>query len=574
MFKIDLFEFNSDAPDRILELRHGGKSVGTNWPVTYVINNAKEAYIGETIHAAYRADQHLANPERQKLTEIRIISDPEFNKSVILDLEAFLIKHMHADGKFTLQNGNNGLQDHEYYQRDRYGAEFEQIWNRLRRLGIADHTIEEIENSELFKYSPYKTLGDEQKKAELEIIKALRKCHETGERSTIIIRGGAGTGKTILGIYLMKFFADNANGTAADYILSDEDYAEEFIDLDTDESLKDIRKIGLVLPQKSLQTSVKSVFAGVKNLDKKMVLSPADVVKNYLSTGEKYDLLIVDEAHRLKCRNKGNLANHFIFDNCCKELGLEKETSSELDWLMICSKNLILFRDELQTVRPCDIDREDFERITKTVYPANIFYTELETQWRCKGGKDYIDYIRDILSCRQTEKHEIRNYDVKLFRNCAEMVRSIKRLDSEMGLCRVTAGYAWAWNRRQPDEYTIEIQGKKYRWNRVYDNWIQTKTAIDEIGCIHTTQGYDLNYAGVIIGEDLKFAPLTKQIYAVKENYYDKQGKSGIANDPEALLSYLTNIYMTLMTRGIKGTYLYVCDDALRGYFEQFFDVV
>ena len=108
----------------------------------------------------------------------------------------------------------------------------------------------------------------------------------------------------------------------------------------------------------------------------------------------------------------------------------------------------------------------------------------------------------------------------------------------------------------------------------MYDNWIQTPNAVNEIGCIHTVQGYDLNYTGVIIGEDIKYDPETNEIYAVKENYHDQQGKSGVANDPEGLRNYLTNIYMTLMTRGIKGTYIYVCDDELRKYFERFFDVV
>ena len=111
MFKIDPFAFNEETPAKISELHYGDRSVGSNWPVVYIINNSKEAYVGETIHASQRASQHLKNEDRKKLTEIRIISDEEFNKSVILDLEAFLIRHMHADEKYVLQNGNDGLQD-------------------------------------------------------------------------------------------------------------------------------------------------------------------------------------------------------------------------------------------------------------------------------------------------------------------------------------------------------------------------------------------------------------------------------------------------------------------------------
>ena len=95
---------------------------------------------------------------------------------------------------------------------------------------------------------------------------------------------------------------------------------------------------------------------------------------------------------------------------------------------------------------------------------------------------------------------------------------------------------------------------------------------MNEIGCIHTVQGYDLNYLGVIIGEDLKYDPDKKQIYADKNNYYDQQGKSGVANDPEGLKEYLTNIYLTLMTRGIRGTFVYVCNDELRDYLAQYIE--
>ena len=128
MFKIDPFAFNEETPAKISELHYGDRSVGSNWPVVYIINNSKEAYVGETIHASQRVSQHLKNEDRKKLTEIRIISDEEFNKSVILDLEAFLIRHMHADEKYVLQNGNDGLQDHDYYQRSKYSEEFEKIW--------------------------------------------------------------------------------------------------------------------------------------------------------------------------------------------------------------------------------------------------------------------------------------------------------------------------------------------------------------------------------------------------------------------------------------------------------------
>lgn len=95
--------------------------------------------------------------------------------------------------------------------------------------------------------------------------------------------------------------------------------------------------------------------------------------------------------------------------------------------------------------------------------------------------------------------------------------------------------------------------------------------AIDEIGCIHSIQGYDLNYTFVILGRDIGYDKLTGKIIVHPENYYDKNGKQTAGY--EELLEYITNIYYVLMTRGIKGTYLYVCDDNLRDYLSQYIEM-
>ena len=435
---IDKFSFEISAVGDIKNLRHYNNKVGENWPVVYVLNNDNEAYVGETVNVARRTEQHLGNESKRNLTEIRIISDKDFNKSVVLDLESFLIKHMAADGKYRLINGNNGIQDHDYYERSRYEDEFRDIWKKLRKLGVAKRSIEDIENSELFKYSPYKSLGPEQVDAEMEILKAFEEHRFDTNGVSIIVRGGAGTGKTILAIYLMKLFADiNAKGMddiePDDYLDEDNEfvYAADRID--------GIEKIGIVFPQKSLRTSLKDVFKGIKGLSPDMVLDTTDVVNNYISTGEKYDLLIVDEAHRLKCRNKGHLSFYGRFDECNRKLGLDKMKGTELDWIYMCSKNQIIFRDDLQTIRPCDIDAEDFQDIIENRYPKTIVEQALETQWRCKGGNDYINYLRKILSCEPVERKTIDNYDFKLYTDVGRMIEDIKALNEKYGLCRTAA---------------------------------------------------------------------------------------------------------------------------------------
>ena len=246
---IDRFDFEISSVGDIRGLRHYNNKVGENWPVVYVLNNDDEAYVGETVNVARRTEQHLGSAGKQSLTEIRIISDKDFNKSVVLDLESFLIKHMAADGKYKLLNGNNGIQDHDYYERSRYEDEFKTIWNKLRKLGVVSRSIEDIENSELYKYSPYKSLGDEQIDAEMEIIKAFEEHKDDPNGVSIIVRGGAGTGKTILAIYLMKLFADiNSKGIEND---DPDDYLDEDFDyIYASERLDGVEKIGIVFPQK------------------------------------------------------------------------------------------------------------------------------------------------------------------------------------------------------------------------------------------------------------------------------------------------------------------------------------
>ena len=572
MFHIDHFEFNKNTPSEVNVLRHDKNNVGSNWPIVYVINNDDEAYIGETVNASRRIDQHLQVRQRQRLTEIRIISDKNFNKSVALDLESFLIKYMASDGKYVLQNGNSGIHDHDYYNRLEYRDEFYRIWNKLRKLGVADKTIEEIENSEIYKYSPYKSLGEEQ----LDVVAGILKLFaEYGDEPlTVIVRGGAGTGKTILAIYLMKYLRDiNDPEKIESSGYDDETEMTDLFETYVSDNIHSIGKIGLVVPQKSLQTSLKDVFSSVRLLNKKMVLTPAEVVDDFRKTGVPYDLLIVDEAHRLRCRYRGNVSHHPTIISRNRFLGLDEKMGTELDWILRCSRNQIFFRDELQTVRPCDLRRDEFMDILSANDRKPRAQMTLDTQWRCQGGNDYVDYMRDILSCSASQPREISNYDLKLYTDCHQMYLDIQKHNAEMDLCRMAAGYAWPWDRKKPDEYTIQIQGHQYRWNRVYDNWIMTETAPEEIGCIHTLQGYDLNYAGIIIGNDLKYDPEKEQIYADKTSYFDTLGKAGVADDPEALRDYLCNIYLTLLTRGIKGTYIYVCDDELRAYFSRFIPI-
>lgn len=112
--------------------------------------------------------------------------------------------------------------------------------------------------------------------------------------------------------------------------------------------------------------------------------------------------------------------------------------------------------------------------------------------------------------------------------------------------------------------------GRGYIWNRDDQDWMNSKRLPNEIGCIHTTQGYDLNYAGVIFGPEIIYDKKNHRIDVIREKYCDDKGKM-VSGDNEVLKDFILNIYATLMFRGIRGTYIYVCDPALREYMRKYF---
>ncbi len=126
-----------------------------DWPVVYLICDEKEMYIGETINLYNRSRQHYEKPQRRKLKKLYLIADDQFNKSATLDIESWLIQYIAADGRFVLQNNNAGLRNHDYYERDLYRAKFEMLWKQLKKELLVDKDLVQIQNSDLFKYSPY-----------------------------------------------------------------------------------------------------------------------------------------------------------------------------------------------------------------------------------------------------------------------------------------------------------------------------------------------------------------------------------------------------------------------------------
>lgn len=515
MSDIKSFPFNPESIDQVYEY-HFGK----NWPVVYILENKDEVYIGETVDAYSRSKQHLENTDRQRLERIHIISDEEYNKSAALDIESSLIQYMSAEGSFKLQNGNKGLLNHNYFDREKYQAKFEIIWDKLKEMSLVKKDLADIRNSDLFKFSPFKALTEDQ----LLVVNKILKILKQNVAATIVISGKPGTGKTILATYLIKRLKEE----------------KEYKDL----------KTALVIPMTSLRSTLSGVFSFIKNLNARMVVGPSAVV------GAGYDLLIVDEAHRL--RQRKNITNYAAHDKNNTKLGLD-QSGTELDWIVQSSKYQILFYDENQNVRPADVNPKDFKELD-----AHRF--ALRSQLRVEGGDEYIQFIDDLFSGKPTEPQSFKNYDFRLFGSLDEMVTEIKNKEQKFKLSRIVAGYAWEWiSRNNHSKYDIEIDDVKLKWNSVNEDWVNSPNSINEVGCIHTIQGYDLNYAGVIIGPEITYDKIAQKFKIDKSKYKDRNGHAGVEHEEE-LERYIINIYKTLLTRGIKGTYVYIVDLVLREY--------
>jgi len=527
---------------------------GTNWPSVYITYNDKTAYVGETLDAVRRTKQHLAEEEFKDFSNICLISSKTFNKSVILDLESYLIKYISAEGSKKLTNANMGIVDHDYFYKEAYEDDFKTIWQTLIDLGIVEKSISDIENSELFKYSPYKSLTSEQQGVAFDIIRRLCEINDSSVTSLLRIAGGAGTGKTILAVYLVKLLKDITDDKKVWLTIEDAEDAL-FIEKMSDK-LHSFRRIGFVVPMVQLRTTMKRIFSSIDGLSENMVLSPEEVVENY------YDILIVDEAHRLYRRKHLPGSHLYIkFDAINRSLMGDAFTATEddlteLDWIIKSSRLQVLFYDEYQTIRATDIGPERFASICK---PHLYFYAELLSQMRCQGGNGYYEYVRYIIESKKADIKKYKhfdNYEVKVFDRISDLITSIEAKNNTDDLCRIITGPGWSI------EEPISIEGETYRWGNDIDD-----PQNGDIFSIHKIQGFDLNYAGVIFGKEVYYDEEKKQIGIDKKSLKDNFTKS---MGDEYMYRYIYNIYITLMTRGIKGTYVYAVDENLRDYLKSF----
>lgn len=541
-----------------------------NWPVVYQIYDLASVYVGETTNLKNRMLQHIQNKEKSSLDRFSVVFDETFNKSAALDLESQLIQWFGGDGKYDMRNKNNGLVDHDYFQRDKYREHFPQIWEKLRDLNIADKTVQEIENSGLFKFSPYKRLNDDQLNVVYEVLTDLDEGFKYNQNTISVIGGNEGTGKTIVIMYLVKLIRDIQD---AEIDLDDSEDIDQDFGIFFKNPFRERftgKKIAVVIPNASLKGSIAKVFKGIRNMhDDIDLLSPIE----FGSNGIEYDITFVDEAHLLKISNQEvHKTNREKVNKINDDLFNDDKNHTELDWIISKSKHVVMVYGD-QRIRPNNITKQSLQSYR---FREHI----LKSQMRSTGGELYIDYLKSILS--YSPPHEMQtfdNFEFKLFEDFKEFIHAVKSKENEVGLSRLVAGFAWDWKSyRDKQMNDIVIDNIGLNWNSTLYDWVGSANSINEVGSIYTIQGYDLNYCGVIIGNDLKYDPIGQKLVLDRKNYVDrgakKRNKQQLESDmvlsDDELLDQVVRTYRILMNRSILGTYVYICDDNLRDYLSQF----
>lgn len=473
-----------------------------NWPMVYILANDISAYVGQTTSVATRITQHGASEEKRDFTTVNIIFNAEM---------------------------------------------FDDLWDELKRLDLVDHTINEIEESEVFKYSPYKGLTIDQRVALDKIMEAIEGGLENAE--PIVVQGMPGTGKTVLAVYLLKMLRDDSR----------------FADMN----------IRIMEPVTSLRHSLQDSLKGVSGLSQDDIIAPGDLAKEDFgyTEGKKcsFDIVLVDEAHKLKQRV--NLGTQFgNYDKINVKLGLPKD-STQMDWIINQVRLPIFFYDPLQAVGPSCLSPESIAHALALSVKDPIC---LDSQMRVKGGREYLEYIADILAGKNPQPRDFDDYDLVLHDDFVDFIDSFEKNYLVHSLSRMIAGYAWKWKTKGGSDseiYDIEYGDIGLRWNCTYDNWVgkgfNDISIAHEVGCIHSIQGYDLSYAYVLIGNDIEIDDETGTLRANRDSYYDTNGKNTASQ--EELTQYIKNIYYVLLTRGIFGTHVYIADEKLREYLSKFF---
>ena len=528
-----------------------------NAPVIYIYRGtvSKKVYIGQTIHFKERHAQHYSGAEEKFNTadfnRVLVVFSQLFNGSSLDDVESQLITYFNADNPRSrvgyddkVINRTSGNTIIEYAGRESVSTDVVlPLWEDVLypEGWVKTPTLDELRTRALVKYSPIKILTDEQTDLIREVI-----SHPS---ENYLINGDAGTGKTVLLTHMVARILRERKDAV----------------------------VGVVV-QPNWEKTGREIFDifGMKD-DARLCVTTSTKLIN---SGKRFDVIIVDESHKLSRKGSKQLAAF----NSVYEIPAYRDCQSHLEILQKMSDQVILMYDVLQAIRPANIPRAEFARLTAT-YQRRF----LKTQFRicAPKGKHYTsdDYMNGVkwLLYKDTGllSSGLTNFDPGFNREVfsdhtpdayfgyfeSEPLRNmIDWLDDDMNLNpehvdRVLAGLVEDW--RQSDGADPSIthfhEGRIHRrWNSTQTNWINSPDpdAAEQIGSVFAVQGIDLNRVGVLIGADLKVEG--GKLKADPDRFYNVNGKFNVdeMTDPANLFEFtlfVLNIYYVLLTRGIDG---------------------
>ena len=496
--------------------------------------NVVKAFTGGTL-------RDVAHPSQQVYSYVKLIQN--FNEDVRLNniglipcayLHNFKEKNRPhlchekyaeaiADAPVFLQEDNNKLADFiaRYVTQHSEKNLFEIIENgKLKPSKALQDTVGSILNG-----NDEFEMVDEQQVAYATVLKLVENTIANNEKHTIIVKGGPGTGKSVIAINLLAKILNN--GYSCLYV--------------TKTTAPRFTFSQHLIKGKRTLTYLRGLFKGA-----------GDIYKIKENT---YDCMLVDEAHRLAARS-----------------GLYSRGKNQVREIINACKISVFFVDEDQIVTTKDIGtieeiKKQAEELGSTVHCGKSL--ELVSQFRCNGSDGYIAFLDDVLQIRSTANRRYfdLDYDIQIFDDACEM-REALRAKNTRNKARMIAGYCYPWNSKSDKtQIDINLPGDfKAQWNFETDRFATDTESFEQVGCIHSTQGLEFDYVGIIIGKDLicKNNVVLTDTTAVS----DSDHSSGIKTCADKVKAdrLIRNTYKVLLSRGQKGCYVYCEDEQLRDY--------
>lgn len=376
---------------------------------------------------------------------------------------------------------------------------------------------------------------DEQKVVYEDIIRWSELCQKDGHKRTIICKGGPGTGKTVIAVNLLAE-------------LTQRDQLVQYVSKNSAPRQVYLKKLKGVIKKSSVDNMFKGSGAFV------------DAPENIAGT------LLVDEAHRL---NEKSGMFHNLGENQIKEV----------IHASLCS---VFFIDEEQRVTMDDIGSVDQIKRWAREENSEVYELELVSQFRCNGSNGYLAWLDDVLQIRPTANTDLDgiDFDIRICNSPNEVYNLIVEKNKTTNSARMLAGYCWDWNKAEANNtnyHDIKIGDFEMSWNLANgEPFAVSDTSVNEIGCIHTSQGLEFDYVGVIIGDDIRCedgSVITDFTKRAKTDQSLKGIKGLSKSNPEEAQKradeIIRNTYRTLLTRGMKGCYVYCTDESLAEYLKR-----